>query len=179
MQPVRELRKDGVVKREIPAPPTAEERRLQQEQAAMRLRERSEQREAQLRDEALLLRYRNVDEIVTVRERELAILRDRASRDALALKGAQERRDTAQAALLKAGDKASPVMQERLASAEQSLAEHQRATAQHDADQVAIYRKYEDISVRYRALTKDFSSIPDAGPVRASASSPNSRLPQQ
>lgn len=73
-QPMRELRADGSLRREIAPPPTAEEREQRQREAERAEREEQRRRLAQARDEALLIAYRDEDALETARERQLARL---------------------------------------------------------------------------------------------------------
>ncbi|HVL55548.1 MAG TPA: hypothetical protein VM491_03530 [Burkholderiaceae bacterium] len=73
-QPMRELRSDGALRREIAPPPTAEQRERQLQDRAQQQRELDERRQAQARDRALLHEYRDVAALEGTRRRLLAEL---------------------------------------------------------------------------------------------------------
>ena len=71
-RPMRELNKNGVVMREIPAPLTAEQKHQQQLEADRQRAQAEAVLEVRRRDQALLERFRNEDEIEAARKRAVA-----------------------------------------------------------------------------------------------------------
>ncbi|GGI18858.1 DUF4124 domain-containing protein [Oxalicibacterium faecigallinarum] len=71
---MRELNNAGALKREIVPPPTAEQKRLAEEQRKQRQAEELAAIEQRRSDQALLARYRNEEEIENARARETASL---------------------------------------------------------------------------------------------------------
>jgi len=71
---MRELNNTGVLKREITPPPTAEQKRLAEEQAKERLAKELAMIEQRRSDQALLARYRSEADIESARQREASTL---------------------------------------------------------------------------------------------------------
>lgn len=151
---MRELRTDGIVRRDIAPPLSLQERQRRQEEEAQALRMRREQKESQRRDEALLLRFRSVQDIASARERELEIIQDRIRLDRPALEHAQRQLLDAQTALRRDGAKASLALRDRAERAEHAVAQSSRLLEQHNLDVAGVNRKYDDIDLRYRQLTQ-------------------------
>jgi hypothetical protein len=92
---LRHYGKSGTVVREIPAPPTAQERQQQQLDAQKKRALLEARKEQQRQDKALLAAYRNEDAISEARERTSGPIYEMIKHEKQALAKAQERRDEA------------------------------------------------------------------------------------
>jgi len=78
---IKEFDKKGIARREIPPPPTAEQKREIELQEQKRKAEEIAAAEQRHRDRALRLRYSSEDDIETARKREVAPLQESLKRD--------------------------------------------------------------------------------------------------
>ena len=152
---MRTYGRSGTVVREIPAPPTAEERR-QQELEAKRKRELEEARKERLRqDRALLAAYRNEDDIAAARERAAGPISEMIKYETEALGKAQERRDLALARLTQAQKSDDPNAAEwkRRADAAEGTVKLSSTKLQGYQDELAqLQSEYDAKLKRYREL---------------------------
>lgn len=75
-RPMREMSRDGWVRREIPAPLTAEQKRQLQLQDEQRKAQQAALEEQQQLDRVLIMRYSNEAAIETARRRELLVMQE-------------------------------------------------------------------------------------------------------
>jgi hypothetical protein len=160
---IREMLNNGVIKREIRPPLTAEDRRKAQEEEVRLAREQAAQRQEHQRDQALLLRFSSERDIEAARSRELAMMRERIAAGQKTASTAAPDSGNAEATLKHSADTGGQ-------SAFESNAPHSR----HDANIVAVNKKYDEISARFRVLMA--RSIATARPdvVRTKIESPES-----
>ncbi len=96
---MREYGKNGALKREIPAPLTAEEKRQRQQQEERQKAEAKVIEEQRKSDHAMLERYRTEADIEIARGRSLDIVREQVKRESNALADAEKQLKEAQAAM--------------------------------------------------------------------------------
>src|SRR3979411_410717 len=89
-RPAREFGRNGVLKREIPAPLTAEQKRQQQLDEEKRKAEEAAAAEQKQIDRAILSRYRNEGEIELARKRTLDLVEEKIKRETVALAAAEK-----------------------------------------------------------------------------------------
>lgn len=168
---VREVRPDGIVKREIAPPLSAEERRRKMEADAEAQRLARLQRDARQRDQALLLRYKSPGDIAAARQRELETVQDRVRLDRLALEEAERQSAEAQTAVRQGGDKVALAVRDRAERALENVELKKRLLEQYDRDIAAIHRKYDEKLLRFRQLTDSAGDGTDAVRVSVEAGS--------
>lgn len=144
----------GILRREIPAALTAQERqaRLQQEESR---KAEAAAAEGQARsDRALLMRFQSEGDILRERRRALEPLQEQARREQVALAGADEAlaRLEREMAALPAEVAASPAFEQRHAEARQNVIEHRKSLFAREADISALMGKYGAMLKRYREL---------------------------
>jgi hypothetical protein len=90
-QPVREIDRDGITRRETTAPLSSEEKRRRNEEQARLRAEQEAQAERRRADRALLARFRSEADIEAARKDNTDRVRDNAMREAQLLERAQQR----------------------------------------------------------------------------------------
>ncbi len=147
---VREYGRNGVFRREIAAPPTAEQQRLLDQQRRQRQAEEDARRERQRADHALMSRYRSEDDIEVARQRESASLANLIVQHKGALLVARQEWEAAD------GD---AVAQERAAVRMRAIG---RSLQDAEDDLVRLNSKYDGILQRYRELAGTPLSVQSA-----------------
>lgn len=153
-QAVRQMDKNGMVRREIPAPLTAEQKRqkqLEEERLKAEAAAAEEQRQV---DRAMLARYRNENDIALARKRTLELVQDQIRRESGALAAAEKDKAEVQRKVEQAHPKpVPPFLQSKLAEAEQSIAAIKKKMAVYQAEEAQINAKFDATLKRYRELT--------------------------
>lgn len=152
---VREMDRNGIVRREIPAPLTAAQKRQKQLDDEKRKAEAIAAAEQKQSDRALLARYRSEDDIAEARRRTADIVQEQIKRESLMQIDAGKRRKAAQTEIDAVKDKKRipPVLQRKVDDAEQTLADSTKRTREYQAELTAIEAKFDATLERYRELT--------------------------
>jgi hypothetical protein len=154
-QAVREMDRNGVVRRELPAPLTPEQKRQKQLDDEKRKAEEIARAEQKQSDRALLARYGNEKDIANSRQRSTDIVREQIKRENLLTADAEKQHKNAQTeiAALKDPNKAPPALRRKLEDAERTLADSRKRTKENEAELAAIEAKFDATLKRYRELT--------------------------
>ncbi|MGV3741317.1 MAG: DUF4124 domain-containing protein [Burkholderiaceae bacterium] len=159
---VREMDKNGMVRREIPAPLTAEQKRQKQLEEE-RLKAEAEAAEQQKQaDRAMLARYRNEKDIGEARKRTLELVQDQIKREGETLAAIEKDKRDVQQKIDQIGSK-RPVpssLQAKLAEADQSIVAVKKKIADHQAEEAQINLKFDATLKRYRELTGRAATAP-------------------
>ncbi|MEO6352073.1 MAG: hypothetical protein ABIO19_14360 [Burkholderiaceae bacterium] len=152
-QPMRELRGDGMLRRDHPAPLTVqqkqqrlleEERRRADEAAAAALRQS---------DRRLLLAYPTESHLEAARTRAVALLQEQISQAAAAIAAAQQRLQRAQAEPGPQRSKdISPALRDRIDIAQHTINNGQQGIRQIEAEIVQLNLRFDAEMKRYRAI---------------------------
>jgi hypothetical protein len=153
-RPIREFGKNGFLKREIPAPLTAEQRRQKQLEEEKRKAEEIALAEKKQADRALLARYRNEGDIEVARRRTLEIVQEQINRHADTLAVAEKRHQDVQSEIAQAKNKkdAPPGLQRRLEESGKALGVEKQKRHAYEAELVKINQQYDATANRYREL---------------------------
>lgn len=155
-QPVREVDRSGITRREIPAPPTPEERQRQAQQEATRRAEKIAMQEQRHKDRALLTRFRSEDEILAWGQRNAAMVQENIKRETQVLAAAEKRQQVAEAELGGAGGKRPPPdLRQRLEEADRSVAASRRRLGDYEAEILMINSRTEGLLKRFRELRQE------------------------
>jgi hypothetical protein len=152
---MRQYGKSGTVVREIPAPPTAEERRQQRLEAQKKQELQEARKEQQRQDQALLAAYRTEDAIAAARERAAGPIYEMIKYEKEALGRAQERRDEALGRWAQARESNDPNAPEwkRRADAAAGTVKHSSTRLKGYEDELAqLQGEYDAKLERYRVL---------------------------
>ena len=155
-RPAREFGRNGVLKREIPAPLTAEQKRQQQLDEEKRKAEEAAAAEQKQIDHALLSRYRNEDEIELAHKRTLDLVEEKIKRETAALAAAEKRYKETQAELgLLKNKKDTPVVALRkLDEAEFIINRAKIKIQEYEAEMAQINSQHDATLKRYRELIR-------------------------
>ncbi|MDQ9169208.1 DUF4124 domain-containing protein [Oxalobacteraceae bacterium R-40] len=154
-RPMRELDKNGIVRREIAAPLTAEQKRQKELEEEKLKAEAAAAEERKQADRAMLARYRNEKDIDVARKRTLDLVQEQTRRETETLAVAEKDRKDVQQKIDRAGNKkpVPPVLQGKLTEADQSIAAAQKKIAAYQAEEAQINLKFDATLKRYRELT--------------------------
>lgn len=166
---VREMDKSGMVRREIPAPLTPEQKRqkqLEEERLKAEAEMAAQQKQA---DRAMLARYRNEKDIAQARKRTLELVQEQIKRESATLAEVEKDRKDVQQKIDLIGNKkpVPPYLQVRLAETDQSMAAVKKKITDHQAEEAQINLKFDATLKRYRELTGGPAAapLPAQGPV--------------
>jgi hypothetical protein len=153
---LREFDRKGQVRREIPPPPTVEQKRELQAQDEKRRQEEFAADEQRRSDRAMRFRYRSEGEIEVARKRAVEAVQDQVRREAVVLVAVEKRREGAQVEADSYRKKNEPVpgnLQRALNDADRGVRESKKAIADHEAEIASINAKHDATLKRYRAIT--------------------------
>ena len=157
---VREYGNTGVVKRDIPAPLTAEQKREKQLQDDKKKTELIAADEQKKSDRALSARYRSEEDITAARKRDTSIISDQIAQQKQALFEADKDWTEAQAAVESKKKKGvvPAGMQFKLDQADQSVRDLKIRLSDSEVELAQAHAKYDLTLQRYREITKMASS---------------------
>jgi hypothetical protein len=149
-----ELSKAGVLKREIPAPLTAEQKRQKQALDDKRAAEAAVEEQRRQQDRALLSRYRSEADIESSRRYYLSLSRDLIKRDQVAIDDAQNQLKAANTeAEFYKHRKTLPVsLRYKIDEANRDIINNQKNMADHQAELGRINDKFDETLKHYREL---------------------------
>lgn len=170
---VREMDKSGMVRREIPAPLTAEHKRQKQQEEERLQAEAQAAEEQKQADRAMLARYRNESDIEVARKRTLELVQEQIKRESAALAVAEKDRTDAQQKIEQIGNKkpVPPLLQAKLADSDQSVAAKKEKIVAYQAEEARINQKFDATLKRSRELTKGNTLATAPTPIKSTASS--------
>jgi hypothetical protein len=151
---VRELDRNGMVRRVIPAPLTAEQKRQKQlEEEKIRADEIAAAEQKQ-NDRAIMDRYRSEGEIGIARARTVDLVREQVKREASALAAAETRRKDAQTEIVRLKDKKAvpAALQSKLDESELAILDAKKKMHDYETEIAQINIKYDATLKRYREL---------------------------
>lgn len=158
-RPVRQMDKNGNVRREIPPPLTAEQKRQKEQEEEKRKAEEAALAEQRQADRALLARYQSESDIEHTRKRALGMVKEHIKRESLALAAAEKSAKDAQIDNGKALSKASqlPSVERTLAEENQEIIEIieiKKRIDNYKAEEARINSKYDAALKRYQELAR-------------------------
>lgn len=154
---IRELDNRGIVRREIPAPPTAEQKRQQRAEEEKREAEQVAAQEQQRSDRAIRLRYHSEADIEAARKRSLDPVQDKLQREKASLAAGQEQDQHARSeadAYKRRNAAVPPALQQRLEEAVQASAASQKVIEESREEIEQINARFDQTLQRYRELTQ-------------------------
>jgi cell division protein FtsN len=152
---VREFDKSGTVRREIPAPLTAEQKRQKQLEEEKRKVDEAAAIEQKQNDRALVARYRNESDIETARKRDLNLVQEKIKRETASLAAAEATHKTAQAELaqIKNQKNIPSALQRKIEASGQAVAEDKKKLQEYGAEIAQTNLKYDAALKRYREIS--------------------------
>jgi glucan-binding YG repeat protein len=152
---MREYGKTGVLKREIAAPLTAEEKRQKQVEEEKRKADAVAAAEQKKSDNAMLARYRNEADIEVARGRSLAIIDEQIKRETSALAEAEKQQAQSKAALdaaAKKQPKPGQLLVRNAEEAERRVAEGRTRLKDYREEHAKVNAKFDQTVKRFREL---------------------------
>jgi len=158
---VLELSKAGMVKREIPAPLTAEQKRQQQVLEDKRRAEVAAEEQQRQQDRALLSRYRSEADIESSRRYYLSLSQDLIKRDQVGIDDAKYQLKAAytEAEFYKHRKTLPASLRNKIDEANRDIAYNQKNMVDHQAELGRINGKFDETVKHYREL---MSAMPEA-----------------
>src|SRR3569623_891483 len=150
---VRQLDRNGMVRREIPAPLTPQQKRQKQLEAERIKAEQAETAERRQQDKAILARYRNEADIEVARKRTVDTVQEQAKRESTSLAAAEKRKKEIEAEITRAGGPKTPALHSALGEARQAIANSQQKLREYESETAQINGKFALTLKRYRELT--------------------------
>jgi chromosome segregation ATPase len=158
---VREFGSNGQIKRVIPAPLTAEQKKQKQIEDEKLKVEAAAAAEQRRQDRAMLTRYSNESEIDAARKRALDREQDQIKRDNAAITDAQKQLTIAQnemASHKSKNTKPPATLLHRIETAETTVTDSQRSIKDHEEQIAQINVKFDETLKRFRELTTPTAS---------------------
>jgi chromosome segregation ATPase len=152
---VREMDRNGMVRREIPPPLTAEQKQLKQMEEERLKAEAAALEEKKQADRAMLARYRNESDIALARKRTLELVHDQVKRESGTLVAIEKDRRDVQLKIEQVGNKKPvlAVLQSKLSESDQSIAAIKTKIAAYQTEEAQINQRFDSTLKRYRELT--------------------------
>lgn len=151
---VRMLDSNGMMRREIPAPLTAEQKRQQLAEEERQKAEEAAALEQKHTDRALMARYRTESDITAARKRTLELVQEQVNREANLLAMTEKNRKETQAEIARQKNKQNVIsaLQHQLEESEQALKDGKKKIQEYDKELANIAAKYDAALKRYREL---------------------------
>jgi hypothetical protein len=159
-RPIREFGSSGYLRREIPAPLTAEQKRQKQLEDEKRRAEEIALLEQKQADRALLARYRSEDDIEIARKRALDVVQDHFVRQTEAIAAAEKLQRDAQSDMvrLKNRNEVPPALQQRLEESDKKVRDEKSKRQSYAEAMVNINAQFDATLQRYRELNNRHST---------------------
>jgi hypothetical protein len=153
-RPIREFGNSGYLRREIPAPLTAEQKRQKQLEDEKRRAEEIALLEQKQADRALLARYRSENDIEIARKRALDIVQDQFIRHTEAVVAAEKLQRDAQSDMvrLKNKNEVPPALQQRIEESGKKVRDEKNKRQSYAEAMVNINAQFDATLLRYREL---------------------------
>ena len=156
-RPMREMDRNGITRREIAAPLSAEEKQKNEQEIHARRAEELAAVEQRRSDTALLSRFRSEDDIVDSGHRNAAIVQENVKRERQVLAAAEKRQQAvvAELAHLPAGEPRPAYLRQRLEEADRGVNGSRRRLDDYEAEILLINRRTDATLARFRELRRE------------------------
>jgi hypothetical protein len=155
-RPVREFGLDGTIRREIPAPPTAEEKRQKKLQEENHKAEALAAEEQMNSDRVILARYANEKDIEAARKRSLDLVQDQVKREEVSVAAAEKQLKELRAEMESYKKKTAAIptdLRRRIEESGQAVENGNRTMQGSKAEMAQIEAKYDKTLKRYRQIS--------------------------
>lgn len=151
---VKQMDRSGIVRREIAAPLTAEQRRQKQAEEEKKKAEEIAVAERKQADRAILARYRNEGDIETARKRTIEMVHEQIKRESASLAAAEQRKKEAHAEAAKLNSKSdiTPALAQRLEESDAAVAGIRKKIREYEIEAAQLDEKFAATLKRYREL---------------------------
>jgi hypothetical protein len=154
---MREYDRKGNLRRDIPAPPTPEQKREMELQTEKRKQDELAADEQKRADLAIRARFHNEAEIEMARKRAVEGVRENVRRETGVLTSLEKRRQGSQAqadSYRKKNQAVPPDLLRSLDDAETGVRQSRKVIADHEAEITAINAKHDETLKRYRIISE-------------------------
>lgn len=151
-RPLRVLGSDGVARRELPAPLTAEQRRQRDADERARQAEARERREVQARDRALLQAYPDTGALETVRQRQLAGIDEDIAAATGRLAALRQSQQNARGQAGEDPEKAPMAVRRRISELSNAIVAEEAFVARRRTEREGVVQRFAEDSLRLRTL---------------------------
>lgn len=151
---VREFGSNGVLRREIPAPLTAEQKRQKQLEEEKRKEEKAKLAAQKQADRAILARYGKESDIEAARKRTLEVVQEQLKRQTESVAAAEKQKQQAQSEIAQAknpNDVPSELLH-RSKDADKTLQDQKKKIHEFEAEIAQINQKFDATLKRFREL---------------------------
>jgi hypothetical protein len=152
-QPVREIDRSGITRREVPPPLSPEQKERQRDEVRRRRAEQQAAEDQRRADRALLTRFHSESDIDAARRSNTERVRENARREAQLLGQAQQRQRTLELQLSQTTDASQGRMQQ-LEEADRTVAQSRRRLDDYEAEIMQINTRMDATLMRFRELQK-------------------------
>lgn len=149
---VKELDRSGLVRREIAAPLTAQQKRERELEEDRQRSDAAAKEEQRLYDRALMTRYRNETDIANARQRALDLLGDQMRIDTTTLTRESKELNTAQANAVPGAKKTASLAERRLEDATRTVESRLNSIEQRTAEIGRTNARFDQALARFREL---------------------------
>jgi hypothetical protein len=156
---IRELSNSGVLKREIPAPLSAEQKRQMQLQEEKRQAAAAALEQQHQQDRALLVRYHSESDIAESRRYYLDLSQEMIKRDQAWIADAEKQLQAAQVETEFYKNRKLPqALRAKIDEAKRAIEDGKKNMGEHQVEAAGINAKFDDMLKRYRYLTSGQST---------------------
>lgn len=155
-RPMREMDRNGITRREIAAPLTADEKQKIEQDARTRRADDIAAVEQRRNDGAILSRFRSEDDIIESGRRNVAIVQENVKRETQVLAAAEKRQQAAEAelALLPSQAHRPAYLRQRLEEADRAVSGSRRRLDDYEAEILQINTRTDATLKRFRELRR-------------------------
>ena len=153
---MREIGRNGVVRRVIPAPLTAEQRHAKELEEERQKQQADAALEVRRRDKALLARFKDEHDIDLARQRSLGELQEKIRQcdNAVAVASTHLANAEAEAARGNSKKSATPYLQQRIDEAKMKIADENQHLQQYRTSMTQVDQSFDEMLKRYRELSR-------------------------
>lgn len=160
-RPVRELGRNGTIRREIPAPPTAEEKRQKKLQEEKHKADALAAEEQMKSDRLILARYANEQDINAARKRTLDLVNDQVKREEASVAAAEKQLKELRAQMESYKNKpaaAPPDLARKIEDAGLAVENGNKTIQERSVEIAQIDARFDETLKRYREIRKSLAS---------------------
>jgi hypothetical protein len=156
-RPTREMDRNGIVHREIPAPLTRQEKEKKDQEAAAQRAGEMAAAEQRNNDRAILSRFRSEDEIMASGQRNTALLQENVRREMQTLAAAERRQHALEAELILPTTRKErlPGLGQQVEEAGQAVKDSRRRLGDYESEILQINNRTNATLQRFRELRGD------------------------
>jgi len=152
---IKELDKQGIVRREIKPPPTAAEKEQMKKEEEQKKADDLAAAERKRNDKAILSRFRNEEDIAVARKRNVDLMQDQIKRENTAIANLEKKRKDVEAQMPAAKGKKNveAALNKSIEEIDAAIKDSKKRVQDYEAEAAQINANYDQTLKRYRELT--------------------------